>query len=65
MGEPLSEEIVADADRRGYERARVQAVELLEREIEKTKACGDFQTAEVFELIRAKLKNLSDRSPAR
>lgn len=60
MGELIPKEDVADevakAERRGYEKAQEQALDLLDKETEKSKSNGDFQTAEVFELIRAKLK---------
>jgi hypothetical protein len=41
---------------RGERRAYDQVLELLDKEIAKAKDNGDRQTAEVFELIRAKVK---------
>jgi hypothetical protein len=52
------DEKIAEGSRRAYE----QVLEMLEREIVKAKECGDAQTAEVFELVRAKVKAYSLRA---
>ncbi len=49
-------------EEKGFRRAYEQVLELLDKEIAKAKDCGDLQTAEVFELVRAKVKAHSERS---
>jgi hypothetical protein len=55
---------LTDETAQGERRAYTQVLELLEKEIVKAKDNGDFDTAEVFELIRAKVKALEIKKSA-
>jgi thioesterase domain-containing protein len=65
VGELIPKEDVDELRRAAGELARAhayeQVLELLDREIAKAKDNGDLDTAEVFELIRAKVKAHSDK----
>lgn len=54
----MSDPKIAEGQRLAYE----QVLEMLEKEIAKSKDNGDLQTAEVFELVRAKVKAYSLRA---